>query len=144
MKVDRTKLSSKAEYAEIEDSLTSFGGSNRRTDSSDCDPQNGRYYVATAHYDPDLTDDDEDNTQEELSNNVEVSVLFAVDWERMKLLLADAEFELEPAEPLWLNVETWRITGDGFDSLSLCRHIKESHHYPFVTKAGACFLTEAS
>jgi len=143
--MDRSKLSTTRSYLEVEDSLVSYGGHRRRTTAMMKMPANGIFYVASAHYDRDLDTDeddeeDDDTTFQETPNNVAVSCLFAVDWERKKLLLADAEFDLEPHDDRpWLDVDAWLITGDGCDSLLLCRF----HEDGIGSEKGVCFLTEA-
>jgi hypothetical protein len=141
--LDRAKLSTAATYAQLVDSLTQYGGTNNATTHNFEVPADGIFRVSREHYDPEATPDENhlySGDGGDQTNNVHVDVAFTVDWQRLKLVLADAEYDLEPAEPRWTDTETWVVIGDGFEeALCLCRFTEK--HYP-KEEVGVCFLAE--
>jgi hypothetical protein len=141
--LDRTKLSTAAIYAQLVDSLTQYGGTNNATTHNFEVPADGIFRVSREHYDPAATPDDDilySGDSDDQRNNVQVNLAFAVDWQRLKLLLADAEYDLAESGPRWTDTDTWIVMGDGFqESLCLCRFTDK--HFPKV-EVGVCFLAE--
>jgi hypothetical protein len=117
-------LDSHADFRAIVDAITQYGGGRNRSDN---DPGNGGTYLVMARfYDPEADDDEVGDGE----NNQEANLLFAVDWDNLKLVLRDEELPLTPAEPGWTNVEEWLI-GPG-NELCLVRE-KDTQ---------SCFLAE--
>jgi hypothetical protein len=141
--LDHTKLSTAADYAALVDSLTQYGGTNNATTHNYQVPADGIFRVSREHYDPEAQADENilyTGDGADQMNNVRVELAFVVDWHRLKLLLADAEYDLEEAEQRWTDTQTWVVMSDGFnEALCLCRFTDK--HYP-KEEVGVCFLAE--